>query len=171
MTGLLRTSRRLRIAVRRRPDVSALEVLEAGSKTSGGLLAFVAPADALAPDLVRQAGRSAHRHLPMVRARALVQGSTQSQYVRVTQGNDGMLEVRISGIRINTAHRTNPLQVAPVRVRRMTPAVLEASIEVTCRRARLALAELDEAMDDSRLLRFEDELLAAEARLVLALRA
>jgi hypothetical protein len=163
---LQRASRSLRLKTRHNQALDTVEVLTASAANHrGGLLVFAAPASLLNPDLLLSINRTAHQNLPMVEARLRAMGSErQRQYVRITRSDDGVWSCVVANLRLRRAGRITPVTQHVVRL--PATALLPKAVEVACRRARLALLDLDPSATPELEERFIDELVASEAELL-----
>lgn len=169
MPALIRASRALRIVLRERTDLDATEVIAASRRgTKSTMLAFVAPARDVDHTLLTKAGAAAHNHLPMVIARLRALGAPSGrQYLRITRNADGEWYISIAQLRVVTNGRLAPVKVQAV-VLHKTPSAeqLELAVEIACRRAKLALEELDPSSTEAAITATLDKLIVAEAELL-----
>jgi hypothetical protein len=166
---LQRASRALRLKVRTNQASDTVEVLEASSaKRRGGLLVFIAPASGLEAGTQLALARAAHQHLPMVEARLrAMESEAKNQYVRLTRNEEGAWMCVVANVRLRRNGRVTPVPQSAVRLPSgATEPVLLQAVEVACRRARLALVELDPMVSEVLETRFIDELIASEAALL-----
>ena len=167
--ALKRASRSLRLKMHPNRTLDTTEILEASSaKRRGSLLVFVTPASALGPDTLLALGRAAHQHLPMVEARLRAMDSEpHRQYIRLTRSEDGGWSCVVANLRLRKDGRFTPVVQTAVQLPASTDqTILPLTVEVACRRARLALLELDPTTSEELETRFIDELIACEAEML-----
>jgi hypothetical protein len=159
----------LRLKMHPNRALDTIEILEASSaKRRGSLLVFVAPASALSSNTLLALGRAAHQHLPMVEARLRAMNSEpHRQYIRLARSEDRGWSCVVANLRLRKDGRITPVVQSAVRLPASTDQViLPLAVEVVCRRARLALLELDPTTSEELETRFIDELIACEAEML-----